>query len=428
MSDLEALGHEMHGFMAEAFPICRSITGDGVRQTLELIGRQLPLTVHEVPTGTPVFDWEIPREWNIRAAWIADEAGNRVVDFADHNLHVVNYSVPVDRVMTLEELEPHLHSLPDKPDAIPYITSYYRERWGFCLTHERRKELAPGNYHVHIDSDLSDGSLTYGECILPGQCPDEVFLSTYVCHPSMANNELSGPTVTTWLVKWLMQAPRRFTYRIVFVPETIGSLTYLSRNLDILRQRVRVGFNLSCIGDDRAYSYVASRYGNTLADRVVHNVLSLKHPEFIRYPFLERGSDERQYGFPGVDLPLVSVCRSKYGRYPEYHTSLDNLEVVTPAGLAGGYDFVKDCIEAIEANHTYRVTCIGEPQLGRRGLYPTMNTLDSGRAVRTILNLLAYCDGDNDLIAVSDIIGVPVKDLAPLVQRLLEAELFERLH
>ncbi len=428
MSDLETLGHDMHAFMTRAFPICRSITGDGVRQTLALISEHLPITLHEVPTGTPVFDWEIPKEWNIRSAWIADEAGNRIVDFANHNLHVVNYSVPVDQVMTLEELQPYLHSLPDKPDAIPYITSYYRERWGFCLTHAQREKLAPGNYHVHIDSDLKDGHLTYAEFILPGESEEEVFLSTYVCHPSMANNELSGPTVMTWLVKWLMQAPRRFTYRIVFVPETIGSLTYLSRNLDVLKARVKVGFNLSCIGDDRAYSYIASRYENTLADRVINNILSLKHPEYIKYPFLQRGSDERQYGFPGVDLPLVSLCRSKYGRYPEYHTSLDNLEVVTPSGLAGGYDMVKDCIEAIEANHIYKVTCIGEPQLGRRGLYPTMNTLDSGKAVRTILNLLAYCDGDNDLIAVSDMIGVPVKELAPLAERLLEAELFERIH
>jgi aminopeptidase-like protein len=427
MEDLETPGNEMHAFMARAFPICRSITGDGVRQTLGLIGEHLPLTIHEVPTGTRVFDWEVPREWNIREAWIADASGNRVVDFADHNLHVVNYSVPVNRTLSLEELGPHLHSLPDKPDAIPYITSYYRERWGFCMTHTARQALEPGDYHVYIDSDLKDGSLTYAECIIPGETEEEVFLSTYVCHPSMANNELSGPTVMTWLGKWLLSAPRRHTYRIVFIPETIGSLTYLSRNLDTLRSRVRVGFNLSCIGDDRAWSYVASRYGDTLADRVIHNVLSLKHPDFIRYPYLERGSDERQYGFPGVDLPLVSLCRSKYGRYPEYHTSLDNLDLVTPSGLAGGLGMVRDCLEAIEANHTYQVTCIGEPQLGRRGLYPTMNTLDSGRMVRTILNLLAYCDGSNDLIAVSDIIGVPVNELAPLAEKLVAAELFRRV-
>ncbi len=427
MQDSAAPGHEMHAFMARAFPICRSITGDGVRQTLDLIGEHLPLTIHEVPTGTRVFDWEVPREWNIRDAWIADAEGNRVVDFADNNLHVMGYSVPVDATLSLEELEPHLYSLPDKPDAIPYVTSYYKERWGFCLTHASREKLAPGQYHVHIDSTLADGSLTYAECILPGESEEEVFLSTYVCHPSMANNELSGPAVTTWIGKWLQSAPRRYTYRIVFIPETIGSITYLSRNLDALKARVKLGFNLTCIGDEGGYSYVASRYGNTTADRVIHNVLSLKHPGHVRYSFLERGSDERQYGAPGVDLPLVSVCRSKFGKYPEYHTSLDNLDLVTPAGLAGGYEVIRDCLEAFEANHTYRVICLGEPQLGRRGLYPTVSTPGSGRSVRTLTNLVAYCDGDNDLIAISDLIGTPVRELVPLVEKLEAAELLRRV-
>jgi aminopeptidase-like protein len=413
-------GRAMHALAARLFPICRSITGPGVRETLRVLGEYLPLEIHEVPSGTAVFDWIVPREWVIRDAFIEDETGRRVVDFRQNNLHVVGYSVPVDRWVSLEELQEHLYSLPDQPAAIPYVTSYYQERWGFCIAHRERETLAPGRYRVCIDSELKDGSLTYGECVVPGACAQEVFLSTYVCHPSMANNELSGPVVAAFLARWIRAAPRRYTYRLVFLPETIGAITYLSRHREHVQRQVVAGFNLSCLGDERAWSYVASRYGDTLADKVAQHVLGAISPDFQAYSFLERGSDERQYCSPGVDLPLVTLCRSKFATYPEYHTSLDDLTLVTPAGLAGGYEMVRRCLEALEHNRKYRVTCYGEPQLGRRALYPAVSMKQSSAGVRTMMNFLAYADGRNDLVDITNRIGVPVWDLYEMAARLEE--------
>jgi len=262
---------------------------------------------------------------------------------------------------------------------------------------------------------------------LKGETEQEVFLSTYVCHPSMANNELSGPVVTAFIAKWLASRPRKYTYRIIFIPETIGSIVYLSRNLDTMKKNVIAGFNVSCVGDDRAYSYVASRYEKTLADKVASNVLSFKHPKFIKYSFLDRGSDERQYCSPGVDLPLVTLSRSKYGAYPEYHTSLDNLDFVTAEGLLGGYELVKDCINVIENNRVFRVACYGEPQLGKRGLYPNLSTKKSGASVETMMDFIAYADGNNDLLQISNTIHKPVWEITPIAEKLLEAGLVEEI-
>jgi aminopeptidase-like protein len=426
-SDPAELGLAMHDLARRLLPICRSITGPGVRETLGILKESIPIQVHEVPTGTPVFDWTIPKEWMIRDAFIADETGRRIVDFKQNNLHVVGYSVPVNRQMPLAEFDEHLFSLPDQPDAIPYVTSYYNERWGFCLTHRQRMELKAGIYHAVIDSELKDGSLTYGECIIPGETEKEIFLSTYVCHPSMANNELSGPVVTSFITNWIQSQPRHYTYRIVFIPETIGSITYLSRNLRVLKENVIAGFNISCVGDERGFSCVTSRYADTLADRTARHVLKYISPDSKTYSFLERGSDERQYCSPGADLPVVGLCRSKYGRYPEYHTSLDNLELVTPSGLAGGYEMVRRCLETLENNFCYQVNCVGEPCLGKRGLYPTLSAKGSARTVKSMMDFLAYADGKNDLIGIAEIIGVAAWDLFPIVEQLAAAGLISKI-
>jgi len=417
----------MYQWAARLFPVCRSITGPGFRETLAFFRSLAPeLTVHSVPSGTTAFDWEIPDEWTIRDAFIADENGRRLVDFGQNNLHVVGYSTPVDDWLTREELDKHLHSLPDQPDAIPYITSYYARRWGFCLTQRQRDALGAGRYHVVIDSDLKPGQLNYGEIVLPGREKSEIFLSTYLCHPSLANNELSGPVVTTALARWLARLEnRRHTYRIIFIPETIGSIVYLSRNLDHMKRVTKAGFVVTCVGDERAYSFLPSRKGNTLADRAADLAFRELKIDPVRYSFLDRGSDERQYCSPGADLPVCSIMRTKYGCYPEYHTSLDDLSLISQAGLEGAFDVLRRAIEILEANRTYRACQPCEPQLGKRGLYPTLSTRASHAQVRAMMNVLAYCDGQRDLMGIAETVSVDVLECARICAKLLDAGVIE---
>ena len=413
-------GKTMYALADRMFPICRSITGNGFRESLEMLREAVPeMKVYEVPTGTEVFDWTVPKEWNIRGGGIYRLNGDKVIDFKDSNLHIVGYSLPIDKVVSREELMEHVYTMPDQPDWIPYVTSYYKERWGFCMSENQKQTMTDDEYHVVIDSSLEDGSLAYGELIIPGQTEDEVLITTYLCHPSMANDELSGPVVMTELIKYVQQMKdRRYTYRFVINPETIGAITYISRNLDALLKNVKAGFVLSCVGDDRTYSYIATKYGDTLADRVLKNVLQFHFPEYHQYSFLYRGSDERQYGSAGVNLPVCGFCRSKYTQFPEYHTSADNMDLISPEGLQGAYDVMVKVIMALENNYYYAMTCQCEPQLGKRGLYPTISYKGSHDDVNVIRDFTAYADGSHDLIDVSNIINVPINVLIDIKNKL----------
>jgi len=425
-------GVSMHELCEKLFPICRSITGDGFRESLAIIKNDMQLDnlqFFEVATGTQCFDWEVPKEWNIRDAYILTPDGKKICDFKVSNLHVVGYSTPVNQEISLEMLQNHLYSLPNQPDAIPYITSYYQERWGFCLTEQQRETLKPGTYQVYIDSKLTAGSLTYGELVIAGDTEQEVFLSSYLCHPSMANNELSGPVVTAFLAKWLLSLPsRKYTYRIIIIPETIGSITYLSRHYQEMKKNIIAGFNITCVGDDRTYSYLPSRTGDTLADQVAKHVLAHTYPDYMSYSFLDRGSDERQYCSSGIDLPVCSIMRSKYGCYPEYHTSLDDLKLVTANGLLGSYQVLKKAIQCLEANETLTSTVLGEPQLGKRGLYPTIGTKEGGKVVQNMMDFLAYCDGVSSNLEIAEKIKVPLWELNDIINQLKAEQLLKSIH
>jgi aminopeptidase-like protein len=418
-------GKKIYDLAGKLFPICRSITGNGFRSSLEIICGIVPeIQVFEVPSGTEVFDWTVPKEWNIRGGWIRSLQGETVIDFKDCNLHVLGYSVPIHKTVSRDELLEHVYTQPEQPDWIPYVTSYYKERWGFCMSENQKQSLTDAVYEVFIDSSLEAGSLTYGELILPGETEDEIFFSTYLCHPSMANNELSGPCVQTALIQYLKSlSHRRYTYRFVFIPETIGSITYLSRNLQSMQQHMKAGFVLSCVGDERTYSYVSTKYEDTLADRVLDNVLKFHYPGYIRFSFMKRASDERQYGSAGVDLPVCAFCRSKYHEYPEYHTSADNMDLISPEGLQGSYDVMVKVINALENNYFYQMKCKCEPQLGKRGLYPTISQKGTYEAVRAMQHFIAYADGRNDMIGISNILNIPVDQLIPIKNKLLEHHL-----
>lgn len=418
-------GKKIYDLAGKLFPICRSITGNGFRSSLEIICGIVPeIQVFEVPSGTEVFDWTVPKEWNIRGGWIRSLQGETVIDFKDCNLHVLGYSVPIHKTVSRDELLEHVYTQPEQPDWIPYVTSYYKERWGFCMSENQKQSLTDAVYEVFIDSSLEAGSLTYGELILPGETEDEIFFSTYLCHPSMANNELSGPCVQTALIQYLKSlSHRRYTYRFVFIPETIGSITYLSRNLQSMQQHMKAGFVLSCVGDERTYSYVSTKYEDTLADRVLDNVLKFHYPGYIRFSFMKRASDERQYGSAGVDLPVCAFCRSKYHEYPEYHTSADNMDLISPEGLQGSYDVMVKVINALENNYFYQMKCKCEPQLVKRGLYPTISQKGTYEAVRAMQHFIAYADGRNDMIGISNILNIPVDQLIPIKNKLLEHHL-----
>lgn len=419
-------GERLHSFVAALFPITRSITGAGVRETLERVGARIPLEVHEVPSGTEVLDWTVPPEWELREAWIAD-GGRRVVDVKDSNLHLVSYSAPVHARMTLAELRGHLYSLPDRPEWIPYRTSYYRRDWGFCVAHRQLESMPEGEYEVCIDTTLrEDGALTYGECVLPGATDETVLISTHVCHPSLANDNCTGIAVATELASLLGGIARRFTYRFVFVPGTIGSIAWLAANEPHL-STIAHGLVLTGLGDAGPLTYKRSRRGRAPIDRAVEHVLAASGAEHRVVDFSPYGYDERQYCSPGFDLPVGRLTRTPHGEYPEYHTSADDLSFVAPVPLGDALRALVDVLVVLEGDTTYRNTHPkGEPQLGRRGLYRAIGgDVDPRSAEMALLWVLNLSDGAHSLLDVVDRSGLPFTAVRAAADRLLDHGLLE---
>ena len=421
-------GGQMYDLIKELYPVCRSITGNGVRYTLERIAQRIPLTVHEVPSGTPVFDWAVPREWNIEDAYIVTPTGEKIAEFKANNLHVLNYSVPVHKKVMLDELRKHLFSLPAHPDWIPYRTSYYKENWGFCITHNQLESLPEGEYEVLIDSTLEPGHLTYGELFIQGETDEEVLLSCHVCHPSLCNDNLSGIALTTQLADYLRGRRSRYSYRFLFIPGTIGSITWLALN-EARASNIRHGFVVTCVGDGGPFTYKKSRRGTAEIDRAVLHVLRHSRQGFREVDFYPYGYDERQYCSPGFDLAVGSLSRSSHGQYPEYHTSADNLELVKPEYLAESLQTFTDVIDVLENNRTYlNLNPKCEPQLGKRGLYSNVGaTAGSKLKEMALLWVLNLSDGQHDLLQIAERSGEPFAEIRDAARALQRCELLKEL-
>lgn len=414
-----SIGAEMHQLMEELYPICRSITGDGVRDTLRILAKHIPMEVHEIPSGTQVFDWVVPKEWNIRDAYIKDASGKKIVDFKNSNLHVLNYSAPIKRKINLAELKDHLFSLPEHEDWIPHRNSYYRENWGFSLSHRQLESLKDGEYDVFIDSSLEPGHLTYGECYLQGEEDHEFLISTHTCHPSLCNDNLSGLALTTYLAKSLKERKLRYSYRFLFIPSTIGSITWLSLNEKAV-PKIKHGLVVACVGDPGKMHYKKSRRGNSEIDRAVEHVLKHSGQDYGILEFSPYGYDERQYSSPGFNLPMGSLSRTPHGRFPEYHTSADNLDFVKADSLSDSYSKYMEVIDVIEHNKTYLNTnpkC--EPQLGKRGLYSMFGgKRDENRYELAMLWVLNFSDGNFSLLDIAERSDMPFPDIKEAAAKL----------
>jgi aminopeptidase-like protein len=417
----------MHALCAELYPLLRSITGQGLRDTLAVVSRQIPLTMTEVPSGTAVFDWTVPPEWTVRAAWIKDPAGRTIVDVARHNLHLVNYSAPFRGRLPLSELRKRLFSLPDRPDWIPYRTLYFKEDWGFCLSHKQLQSLPEGEYEVCVDTSLAPGSLTFGECVLPGETTEEVLISAHVCHPSLANDNLSGVAVATFMARALAGIERRYTYRFVFAPSTIGVVTWLAQR-ESMTEKIRHGLVISGVGDAGAYNYKRSRRGDVAIDRILAYVLAQSGQRHSINPFIPYGYDERQYCSPGFNLPVGCFSRSTYGSYPEYHTSADNLDLVRPEYLEQSLDLLLKSVSISERDRnllSLNPKC--EPQLGRRGLYSLIGGDNEGQKLQlAMLWVLNKSDGLNSLLEIASESGLAFESIFNASVALTQAGLLTR--
>ncbi len=417
-------GADMLALAKSLFPLNRSLMGPDIRRSLEIFQKLHPeFKKIEFTTGTKVYDWEVPQEWCIREAFIEHESGKRFAIFSENNLHLMGYSEPVDKVLDKKELLKRINSLPNNRTAIPYLTSYYKKSWAFCMSNEQVEKLPEGKFRVFIDSEFKDGYLCLQEAIINGTSNKEIFFSSYLCHPSMANNELSGPVLLSKLMDYVKTLKnRRYTYRFVLLPETIGSIAYLSLRRDLLKKNVICGYNLSCVGDERAYSHVESRYGNNLSDIALRSAfINLENAS--HYSFLERGSDERNYCAPGVDLPICTFCRSKFGNYPEYHSSQDNFNVVTEKGLSGSFKIMKTIIDSLEISLYPKINTICPPQLGKRGLYPDTWEAYDGTTAELRMNIIAYCDGKSTIFDIANKVNANLSSVLKEIKILYENDL-----
>ncbi|NBU97323.1 MAG: DUF4910 domain-containing protein [Spirochaetia bacterium] len=424
------IGKNMFSWAKFLFPINRSLTGNGNRQTLKFIKSFLPdLKIRQVGSGKKCFDWTVPMEWNVEEAYLINPDGEKIADFKENNLHLLGYSDPIDIYIDLKTLQKHLYSLEDQPNAIPYVTSYYKNRWGFCLKHKNRLKLKPGKYRAVIKTSKKKGWLNYGELYLPGKYKEEIFLSTYICHPSMANDQISGIVTLLALAKWIKQKSKRnYSFRIIWIPETIGAIVYLKKNLKILQKNIKLGWQLACLGDGGNFSFLPTREESTQTDLITEECLKKITKNPTKWSFLKRGSDERQWCFPGVDLPVCSIMRSKYNTYKEYHTSQDNLNLIRPQFLQESYNVLKYVIGVADENFIYKVNTIGEPQLGKLNLYPTIQSKKTSSSVENILNVITYCDGKTSSVEISKKINIDVKTVIQIQKVLLKFKKLKLKH
>jgi aminopeptidase-like protein len=419
----------MYKLIEKLYPICRSITGDGVKETLNIIKEIIPINIKEIESKTKVFDWEVPLEWNIKDAYVKNSKGEKVIDFKQHNLHILNYSVPFKGKVSFNELDDHIFTIKEYPNWIPYRTSYYKKMWGFCMKYNDYLKLDPYDiYEVYIDSELKQGNLTYADLIIPGKCKKEILISTYICHPSMCNDVLSGIVVTIFLAKYLIEKDNYYTYRFVFIPETIGSIIYLSKHLKELKENVIGGYVVTCVGDEGEFTYLKTRKDNQLVDKITLYILDNFQESYKVREYITCGSDERQYNYPGIDLNIGSLMKTKYHEFPEYHTSADNLNFVSEKGLTDSLNMYMKCINLFEINHFYKTNTFCEPQLGKYGLYNNLggecdkynnNKIDG----HLISKFLKYCDGDYDLIDISKKLNITHEISNIIISKLIKFNL-----
>jgi len=411
------------------WPLNRSLTGQGNSETLKIIKNECnSLKLIKFKTGTKVFDWKIPNIWTIKEGWIKNKKKEKILDFKKNNLSVIGYSAKIYKIISAQNLKKKIYSIKKLPNAIPYVTSYYKKDWGFCMSYNKKKKIKDANYEIFINSKFKKGNLIIGEILIPGKTKKEILLSTYICHPSMANNEISGIVVTTFLAKWLLKKKNlKYTYRILFLPETIGSIAYLRKNYKYLKKNVIAGYNVTCVGDDRSYSYLPSRKGNTLADTLGQHVLKKYTKKYKKYSWLDRGSDERQYCSPGIDLPIASLMRTKYGEYKEYHTSLDKIgTVVTAKGLEGGFKILKKTLELLEKQIFPVSKTLCEPFLTKRKIYPTISKKNSvNNKLKLYLDILSYSDGKNSSFEISKKLNFSEKKIEKAILKLKKMKLIK---